>query len=147
MEAAASCPAGVSSRVGVVISTHCASHNRSMGAGQVAEKISPGDQIFDRPVRVSRLLALLEPEPGQAAEPGSAALLESLAVVRSARLATDRELTIGGVTSKKYLQFLKQHSRELQKKQATADKWRDQPASWHWRCRCWISRSVRRPGG
>lgn len=123
--------------VGVFVSQHCASHNDGCAEGKVAGQISPGDQIFDRPIRVSRLLAdlaLLEPEPEAfaaeaAAGAAGSALRESLAVVHSARLAEDRELTSCGVTSRKYLQFLKQNSRELQKKQAVADKWQDQQSA------------------
>jgi hypothetical protein len=125
----------------VVISTHCASHNRSMGAGQVAEKISPGDQIFDRPVRVSKLLAALEPEPEpeQADAEGGARAeaahrMIAAEVVRCERLATDSELTIAGTTSQKYIKFLGQRSRALQKKQALAEKW--EPGCVEWACEC-----------
>ena len=144
-----------SARVGVVISAHCSTHNDGCAEGKVAGQISPGDDVFDRPVRVSELLALLEPwvgaghpegarghqtATGGAALPASSTAItagqqlhspladlaaESLTVVRSERIVEDRDLTIAGVTSKRYLRFLKERTRELQKKQRLANKWAD----------------------
>ena len=133
-------------RVGVVISAHCSSHNDGCAEGKVAGQISAGDDVFDRPVRVGELLALLEPwvavHPGQQTTSGAmsspaartvdnplSSLAESFAVVCSERVAEDRDLLISGVTSKRYLQFLRQRSRELQKKQKMASKWADDAAS------------------
>lgn len=137
-------PAG---RVGVVISAHCSSHNEGCAGGKVAGQISAGDDIFDRPVRVAELLTLLEPwatgaaagdlaaDDGAATSTlasttaaacmggGSLGIGEVLAVVRSSRLAEDRDLLASGITSRRYVQFLRQRSRELQRKQVSADKW------------------------
>jgi hypothetical protein len=130
-------------RVGVVISAHCSSHNEGCAEGKVAGQISPGDDVFDRPVRVGELLTLLEPwvdcGGGATAAPTADAgadqsgdplsgLGESLTVVRSDRIAEDQELVASGVTSRRYLQFLRQRSRELQKKQTVTDKWADETA-------------------
>lgn len=127
-------------RVGVVISAHCSSHNEGCAEGKVAGQISPGDDVFDRPVRVSEFLALLEPWVALDQETVSSAVVEDagtstlhspsdladmLSVVRSERVAEDRELVASGVTSRRYLKFLQQRSRELQKKQRLADKWAD----------------------
>jgi acetoin utilization deacetylase AcuC-like enzyme len=144
---------GGAPRVGVVISAHCSTHNDGCAEGKVLGQISAGDDVFDRPVRVSELLALLEPyvDAGQPASEGPErqtdsggavaspvarialtdqpveSLLEDLAtsltVVRSERVVDDRDLMISGVTSERYLQFLKQRTRELQKKQKLANKW------------------------
>ena len=131
-------------RVGVVISAHCSSHNDRCAEGKVAGQISAGDDVFDRPVRVSELLALLEPWVAHQTTSGAVSspaigtgkvnnplsrLAESLAVVRSERVAKDRDLLIAGVTSKRYLQFLRQRSRELQRKQKMASKWAESAAS------------------
>ena len=135
--------------VGVVISEHCATHNFGVDDATQTDIFDRPERVaqllhaLQQPAvpaaaharaqlqQAIECMASSEqtPSPVQTSAAGAVAAVvmqpgETVGpVMLSTRRATDAELTLAGVTSRRYLAYLQQQSRAMQKRQAVTDKW------------------------